>query len=180
MPPHNFGMCGFAVSDEAGSERQSAGCAVLRRGVACVACFALREFAQTTRARPICPCCDYCECCVRRGGAVEGVADQFPDAASKRRALLKVTGRDVLEGECAVTMEAAVTLRATANLRDRSAEIVRFVNKHPEGVRAAKVAKEIDLSDHEARTYLGRLYGDMPIHPKTHWFALCGTSSPAS
>jgi hypothetical protein len=92
---------------------------------------------------------------------------------NETQGLLKVTGRDVVEGEYAVTIEdgvweligdsledaaqTAAMLRATADLGDRSAEIVRFVSKHPEGVRAADVAKEADLSDHEARTYLGRL-----------------------
>jgi hypothetical protein len=68
---------------------------------------------------------------------------------NETQGLLKVTGRDVVEGEYAVTIkdgtwtlmwdtlnesaEAAVTLRATANLGDRQAEILRFVNKHPEG-----------------------------------------------
>jgi len=53
---------------------------------------------------------------------------------------------------------AAETIRTTRNLGDRSAEIVRYVNKHPEGVRAADVAKEGGVSGHEARTYLGRLF----------------------
>lgn len=93
---------------------------------------------------------------------------------NENQGLLKVTGRDVMEGEYAVTIEdgtwrlmgdtlnesaeAAVTLRATANLGDRQAEILRFVNKHPEGVRAADVADAVDVSEHEARTYLGRLF----------------------
>jgi hypothetical protein len=74
--------------------------------------------------------------------------------------LLKVTGRDVVEAEYAVTLEdgcwalmgdtldaaagIAATLRATANLSDRSAEVLRFVAKHPEGVRAAEVAQAVD------------------------------------
>jgi RecA-family ATPase len=93
---------------------------------------------------------------------------------NETQGLLKVTGRDVVEGEYAVTIEdgiwqlmgdtlnesaeAAVTLRATANLGDRQAEILRFVNKHSKGVRAADVADAVDVSEHEARTYLGRLF----------------------
>jgi hypothetical protein len=89
--------------------------------------------------------------------------------------LLKVTGRDVVEGEYAVAIEdgvwelmgdsledaaqAAVTLRATADLGNRSAEILRLVNTHPEGVRAGQVAEALgDIDAKEAGTYLGRLF----------------------
>jgi len=66
---------------------------------------------------------------------------------NEAQGLLKVTGRDVVEGEYAVTMDggiweligstldeaaqAAATVRATANLSDRSAEILRDVSEHP-------------------------------------------------
>jgi hypothetical protein len=80
----------------------------------------------------------------------------------------------VVEGEYAVTTKdgnwllmgdsledaasIAATIRATANLGERSAEILRFVNKHPQGVRAGDVAKALgDIDAKEAGTYLGRL-----------------------
>jgi hypothetical protein len=84
---------------------------------------------------------------------------------NETQGLLKVTGRDVVEGEYAVTIQdgvwelmgeslesaaqAAVTLRATADLGNRSAEILRLVNKHPEGVRAGQVAEA--LADIDAK-----------------------------
>ncbi len=87
--------------------------------------------------------------------------------------LFKVTGRDVVEREYAVTVDGgqwsligtslndaattAQTIRATANLSDRSAEIVRFVARNPAGVRAADVAEAIEISVKEAGVYLGRL-----------------------
>jgi hypothetical protein len=94
---------------------------------------------------------------------------------NETQGLLKVTGRDVMEGEYAVTIddgawrligdtlkesaEAAVTLRATANLGDRQAEILRLVNKHPECVRAGQVAEALgDIDAKETGTYLGRLF----------------------
>ena len=72
-------------------------------------------------------------------------------------ATLKVTGRDVTEREYLATFQdchwrlvgdslaeavaAAETLRATANLGDRSAEILQFVNSRREGVRGGDVPK---------------------------------------
>jgi hypothetical protein len=93
---------------------------------------------------------------------------------NETQGLLKVTGRDVVEGEYAVTVEdgswlligstleeaarAAVSIRATVNLGERSAEILQFVNDHPEGVRAGDIAKTLgDIDAKEAGTYLGRL-----------------------
>jgi DNA-binding IclR family transcriptional regulator len=53
----------------------------------------------------------------------------------------------------------AVTIRATANLGERSAEILQFVNANPQGVRPGEVAKALGGFDaQEAGTYLGRLY----------------------
>jgi hypothetical protein len=88
--------------------------------------------------------------------------------------LLKITGRDVAENEYAVAitdggwtlvgdslnaaMEAANTIRATANLGDLSAEVLRFVTEHPEGVRPADVSKAVNLTPKEAAVYLGRLF----------------------
>ena len=112
---------------------------------------------STMTARP--PAEDFVESVSGTNG-IAGAADTIIVMISRPRnetqGLLKVTGRDVVEGEYAVTIEggvwelmgatlndsaeAAVTLRATANLGDRQAEILRFVNKHPKGVRAAEVA----------------------------------------
>lgn len=108
---------------------------------------------------------------------IAGAADTIIVIARPRneeRGLLKVTGRDVAEREYAVSVEhgrwqliggglddaatAAQTIRATVNLGDRSAEIVRYVAKHPEGVRAGEVAEAVDISVKEARVYLSRLF----------------------
>ena len=93
---------------------------------------------------------------------------------TEAQGLLKVTGRDVVEREYAVTVDgghwtlvgstlddaatAAQTIRSTANLADRSAEIVRYVAKHPEGVRRADVGTALGMDVKEASTYLGRLH----------------------
>ena len=86
--------------------------------------------------------------------------------------LIKITGRDVPEGEYAVRFErgstwqldghdlddAARTARtraATARLGDRAADIIAFVAEHPEGVKAPDVEAELGIND--ARRYLARL-----------------------
>jgi hypothetical protein len=95
-------------------------------------------------------------------------------ARNEAQGLLKVTGRDVVEAEYAVTINdgnwllmggtleeaarAAVTIRATTNLGERSTEIVQFVNNHREGARAGDVAKALDMDAQEAGTYLARLF----------------------
>jgi hypothetical protein len=88
--------------------------------------------------------------------------------------LLKVTGRDVPEGEyalrfldgCVWTLDGddldaaaqrASQVRATAGLGDRSAEVVSYVSKHPEGVRPAEVAAALGIDGAATRVYLGRL-----------------------
>jgi len=85
--------------------------------------------------------------------------------------LVMVTGRDVPEGEYAVTFtdsggwmldgpnlaDAAATAtqrRAMAGIGDRSAEILAFVGNHPDGVRAGEVEKSLGP---DARRYLARL-----------------------
>ena len=84
-----------------------------------------------------------------------------------------VTGRDVTEADYAVTItgcrwrlegnslaaasKAAVETRATHNLGDDSARIVRFAAQHPDGVRAADVVAELGLSNDSAKRYLARL-----------------------
>jgi AAA domain len=89
-------------------------------------------------------------------------------------ARLQVTGRDVPEGEYALTFtdgavwdldgadlgeaaKRAREVRATAGLGDRSAELVRFVAQHPEGVTPAQVAEALGLEAGAARVYLARL-----------------------
>lgn len=85
--------------------------------------------------------------------------------------LLKITGRDIAEGEYAVifTAESAWTLdgdslsaaagvasqrRAAAGVGDRSAEILAFVGEYPDGVRASEVERSLGS---DARRYLARL-----------------------
>jgi len=107
---------------------------------------------------------------------IAGAADTIVVLSRKRTeqtGLLQVTGRDVVEREYAVTVssgrwrlageslddaaEAAETVRATANLGDRQAEIFWFVQGHPDGVRAGEVAKAMGMRSKEAGVYLGRL-----------------------
>lgn len=91
---------------------------------------------------------------------------------NKAEGVLKVTGRDVAEGEYAVSVSdgtwtltgftladaarAAEQIRATQGLGDQQAEIVRLVNATPAGVRAADVAGELDIDATKARVYLNR------------------------
>lgn len=108
---------------------------------------------------------------------IAGAADTIIVIARKRTesaGLFKVTGRDVIEREYAVTVDGgawrlvgtdlitsateARTMRDTANLGDRSSEIVRFVSEHPKGVRAADVAVACGLEPDDARRYLLRLH----------------------
>lgn len=86
---------------------------------------------------------------------------------------LAVTSRDAAEGEYAIEFDggrwtldgadlrdAAANLserRATENLGERSADVVAFVNRNPEGVRAAEVAESLGIDASQARTYLSRL-----------------------
>lgn len=85
--------------------------------------------------------------------------------------IVRVTGRDVAEGEYAVTSRQgrweidgaeladaarkAAEERATAGLSDRSAEIIAFVNQQAGPVSAKTVADELNIP--EARRYLARL-----------------------
>ena len=91
--------------------------------------------------------------------------------------LLKVTGRDVAEGEYAVTfkdgavweldghdLEAArakaqkvrATTRATAMAGDRMLDVVLYAYEHPQGVRRGDVAKALKLEPSVAGVYLAR------------------------
>jgi hypothetical protein len=89
----------------------------------------------------------------------------------EKAGVMMVTGRDVTEGEYAVTFTdtgawtldgrilaeaaaAASQRRAMAGIGDRSAEILAFVSDHPGGVRAGEVEKALGP---DARRYLARL-----------------------
>lgn len=89
------------------------------------------------------------------------------------KGLLKVTGRDVAEDEYSLdssegvwtldgdtlrqAAEAAQEAETTRNLGDRSAAIIAMSAEHPEGVRAALVAAELDIAVADAGKYLKRL-----------------------
>lgn len=87
--------------------------------------------------------------------------------------VLSVTGREVTEAEYAVTFDAGtwtldgadlqtarqtvIDRRAAGNLGERSTEILKFVQAHPEGVRPRDVAQAFSIEGKEATKYLGRL-----------------------
>jgi len=92
---------------------------------------------------------------------------------SERAGLLQLTGRDIPEGEYALILDdgrhwrldgsdlataaaRARDLRATAGLGDRSAEVISFVGKHPQGATPAEVAAALGMDPRAAATYLGR------------------------
>src|SRR5512132_3341506 len=91
--------------------------------------------------------------------------------------LLKVTGRDVAEGEYAVTFKdgavweldghdlaaarekaqkVRATTRATAGAGDRMLDVVLYAYQHPDGVRRADVAKALGMEPKVATVYLAR------------------------
>lgn len=88
-------------------------------------------------------------------------------------ALLKVTGRDVTEGEYAVTMtggswalageslqaaaNAARDARATEGLGEDQARLIAFIGEHPAGVTPAEVAAFMGWDSRKTSTYLSRL-----------------------
>ncbi|WP_344336069.1 AAA family ATPase [Brevibacterium salitolerans] len=88
-------------------------------------------------------------------------------------AVIRVTGRDVPEGEYAATMtdgtwalmgtslrdaaDAVRTAQAQEGLGDRSADIVGYISQNPQGVRAAELAQAFGMESNQARTYLSRL-----------------------
>ena len=105
---------------------------------------------------------------------LNGAADATVNIARPRNesaGILRVTGRDVPEGEYAITTaagtwtldgatlddasRAAAQARVTSALGDRSAEIVAFVAAAPGPVNAADVVAALGIAD--ARTYLSRL-----------------------
>jgi hypothetical protein len=105
-----------------------------------------------------------------------GAADTIIVLARDRQETLgkvKVTGRDVAEGEYAVyfrdgavwelhggdleaAREKAQAMRATAGVSDRMLDVVMYAYEHPEGVRRGDVAAALDLDPRQARVYLSR------------------------
>ena len=109
-----------------------------------------------------------------------GAADTIIVLARDRQeaaGLVKVTGRDVAEGEYAVTfkdgavweldghdLEVArekaqkvrATTRATAAAGDRMLDVVLYAYEHPDGVRRGDVAKALKLEPSVAGVYLAR------------------------
>lgn len=92
-------------------------------------------------------------------------------ARNEQEGLLKVTGRDVPEGEYAITstsgtwvlqgdleQAAAVarTVRTTAGLGDDAARVVEYVNTVGTPVKAAEVARALGIDTDKARVYLNR------------------------
>lgn len=87
--------------------------------------------------------------------------------------VLRVTGRDVPEGEYAITSSSgrwsidgneladasrkAAEVKATDGLSELSTQIVAVVSAHPEGIGPAEVGRAVDISTEQAGQYLGRL-----------------------
>ena len=109
---------------------------------------------------------------------IAGAADSILLLSRRRNeaeGIIRVTGRDVDEDEYALHFDGqwtlvgddlaqaareAATRRAEDSLGDTQTGILRFVAAHPEGVRAAEVAAELDLEAKRAGTYLARLADD--------------------
>jgi len=108
--------------------------------------------------------------------------------------VLKVTGRDVLEAEYAVSLsdkgrwsllgdtlaaaaQSAATIKATAGLGDRSAEIVTYVAQHGK-VSPAAVADALGIPD--ARRYMLRLAKEGRLQRPTRGTYECVPSVPVS
>lgn len=112
---------------------------------------------------------------------LNGAADFTVNLARPRgetSGILRVTGRDVPDGEYAVTnvsgswtldgrsldeaAKVAAQAKVTAGLGDRSAEILAFVARADEPVAAADVEAALNMSD--ARRYLARLVEAGRLH----------------
>jgi hypothetical protein len=108
--------------------------------------------------------------------------------------LIRVTGRDVLEGEYAVrftgstwtldggTFDASAAkareVRAKGNLGDRSLDILAFVAGHPDGARTADVQQKFG---DDARMYLSRLVKAGRLYrPRRGFYALCNKGTVAT
>lgn len=108
--------------------------------------------------------------------------------------VIRVTGRDVPEGEYAVTnvsgswvldgealadaARKAAEVRATANLGDRATEVLRLVNQHPEGIGPTEVGRQLDMPASNAGTYLQRLEesGRIRKHTRGRYAPLASSS----
>lgn len=117
---------------------------------------------------------------------IAGAAD-FIIVINRRRhedtALLAVTGRDVTEGEYALTSTAgswvldgsglgdasaaARKRREEGRLGDRSGEALEFVNSRPLGTRAKDLAGHLGIDDNMAGNYLRRLHESERIAKRT-------------
>jgi AAA domain len=105
-----------------------------------------------------------------------GAADTVIVLARNRQESIgrvKVTGRDVPEGEYVVyfkdgavwelhghdleaAREKAQAMRATAGVSDRMLDVVLYAYEHPEGVRRGDVAEALDIDARQASVYLSR------------------------
>jgi DNA-binding CsgD family transcriptional regulator len=114
-----------------------------------------------------------------------GAADTIVVLARPRGELagvLKITGRDVNEGEYRAVLSKrgwvldgadleeaahnAAQARVTASLGDRSTEIVRHIAEHPEGASPQQIAQALGMTDNAVSTYLRRLLdADRIAHP---------------
>lgn len=107
---------------------------------------------------------------------LNGAADWTLNLSRPRnetRGLLRITGRDVIEGEYAVTCEsgcwqldgddlksaseAAMHRQLTDGVSDRSAEMLKILAKHPDGIGPTAMGKAMDMPAKHAGTYLLRL-----------------------
>lgn len=117
---------------------------------------------------------------------IAGSADFVLVLSRKRHedsAILAVTGRDVVEGEYALTTsggrwvldgdtlaDAAATARTrreSSDLGDRSAEALTFVNSRPIGTRPKDLASHLDIDANVAGNYLRRLHDSGRIAKRT-------------
>lgn len=107
---------------------------------------------------------------------IAGAADSILVLGRSRNSdtgVLKVTGRDVIEAEFQLSLnggrwqfagggpgaaaEQARRARTADRFSDRTGEILKLAEAHPEGIRAAHVANALGLESHQANTYLRRL-----------------------
>lgn len=86
-----------------------------------------------------------------------------------------ITGRDVNEATLALRFDEdtctwglngdsideakknAYAIEKASGLDERSQQVIKFVDEHPEGVRAAAVAEHLGISQDQARVYLARM-----------------------
>lgn len=113
---------------------------------------------------------------VSGSNGLAGAADTIVVLSRERQSadgLLQITGRDISEGEYALTVtggawaldggdldaaaKRAQERQATAGLGDRSVEVLQAINEHPEGLSPSDVAAVVGIEAVHARVYLGRL-----------------------